>query len=120
EGAWGYGFFPTYYYYHQALDQWLVTPDGQLQKIGLGGAPAAADPAALAAKRRIILVRITLRDYHDLRVLRAKGPDRVRGDEAAPALPANQPAFDHLSATTRTTEPGLYWADIAIYERTLR
>jgi hypothetical protein len=120
EGAWGYGFFPTYYYYHSGLDQWLIAPDGQLLKIGTGGDPAAADPSALAAKRRIILVRITLRDYHDLRVLRASGPDRVGGNAAALALPADLPGFDHLSATTRATTPGLYWADIITYERTLR
>ena len=120
EGAWGYGFFPTYYYYHAGLDQWLIAPDGQLLKIGTGGDPAAADPSALAAKRRIILVRITLRDYHDLRVLRASGPDRVGGNAAALALPADLPGFDHLSATTRATTPGLYWADIITYERTLR
>jgi hypothetical protein len=117
EGAWGYGFFPTYYYYHQALDQWLLTPDGQLEKIGVGGDPQAADGANLAAKRRIVLVRITLRDYHDLRALQARGPDRAG---AVTALPADQPVFNHLSATTRITEPGLYWADIATYERTMR
>lgn len=120
QGDWGYGFFPTYYYYHQALDQWLIAPDGQLQKIGLGGAPAAADPAPLASKRRIVLVRITLRDYHDLRALQARGPDRAGGNGAAPALPADQPAFNHLSATQRISLPGLYWTDIATFERTAR
>jgi len=120
EGDWGYGFFPTFYYYHTGLDQWLIAPDGQLQKIGLGGDPVAADPSALAAKRRIVLVRIILRDYHDLRVLRASGPDRIAGDAPALALPAGQPGFDRLSVTMRTTEPGLYWADIITYERTLR
>jgi len=120
EGDWGYGFFPTYYYYHQALDQWRIAPDGELQKIGLGGDPAAADPAALAAKRRIILVRITLRDYHDLRALRAGGPGQAGAEAATLMPPADQPAFTHLTATARTTQPGLYWADIASFERTLR
>lgn len=120
QGEWAYGFFPIYYYYHAGLDQWLVTPDGQLQKIGLGGDPAAADPAPLAAKRRIVLARITLRDYHDLRVLRAGGPERAGKDAASLTLPAHQPAFDHLAATARTTEPGLYSADIVTLERTAR
>jgi len=120
EGDWGYGFFPTYYYYHQALDQWRIAPDGQLQKIGLGGDPAPADPAQLATKRRIILVRITLRDYHDLRALRAKGPEKIGGNGAAVSLPAGQPAFDHLAEAARAREPGLYWADIITYERTMR
>ena len=120
EGAWAYGFFPTFYHYRQSLDQWLIAPDGQLQKIAIGGAPEPADASALAAKRRIILVRITLRDYHDLRALRANGPERAGEDAAALALPADQPAFHNLSASARTTEPGLYWADIASFERTLR
>jgi len=119
-GEWGYGYFPTYYYYHAGLDQWRIAADGQLQKIGLGGDPAAADPAQLATKRRIILVRITLRDYHDLRALRARGPDETGRDAASLSLPANQPAFDHLAATARSTEPGLYWADIVTLERTSR
>lgn len=120
EGGWAYGFFPTFYHYHQSLDQWLIAPDGQWLKIGVGGDPVPADPAALAAKRRIVLVRITLRDYHDLRVLRARGPDGV-GEGAGPlTLPTDQPPFDHLSATTRTTQPGLYQAEIASFERTLR
>jgi hypothetical protein len=120
EGAWGYGFFPTYYYYHAALDQWLVTPEGELRKIALGGDPVAADPSILATKRRIILVRITLRDYHDLRALQAGRPDHGGGNAAGEGLPAGQPAFDHLAATARITNPGLYWADITTYERTAR
>lgn len=119
-GEWGYGYFPTYYHYHGALDQWRIAPDGQLQKIGLGGDPAPADPAQLATKRRIILVQITLRDYHDLRALRARGSDRTAGDTASLILPANQPAFDHLAVTARESQPGLYWADIVTLERTSR
>jgi hypothetical protein len=120
EGNWAYGFFPIYYYYRSALDQWLIAPDGQLEKIGIGGDPSAADVASLAAKRRIVLVRITLRDYHDLRTLRIKGSNQAGGIVDALTLPADQSAFNNLSATARTTGPGLYWADIATYERTLR
>jgi hypothetical protein len=120
EGEWAYGFFPTYYYYHDGLDQWRVAPDGQLQRIGLGGDPAPADPAPLATKRRIILVRITLRDYHDLRALRASGPNQAGGKAPAIGLPPDQPAFGNLAVTKRAIEPGLYSADIVTYERILR
>lgn len=120
EGDWGYGFFPTYYYYHQSLDQWRIAPDGQLQKIGLGGDPAAADPAPLAAKRRIVLVRIASRNYHDLRALGAREADKARANAAGLTLPADQPAFGHLAETGRVSLPGLYWADIITYERTSR
>lgn len=120
EGEWGYGFFPTYYRYRGGLEQWRIAPDGEYQRIALGGDPTRADPAALATKRRIILVRITLRDYHDLRALRARGPDEAGKEAAALTLPTGQPAFDHLTETARVALPGLYWADLKTYERTAR
>ncbi len=91
--GWPWGYFPLYWHHRDGLTQWLLTPDGKaVIRIGRGGdAKGSPQPlTALAGQQQLLVSRIDLLDFNDLRALQSagRGEPREQTLELAPSLAA--------------------------------
>ena len=113
--AWVWGYMPFYYRHGDALPQWLLTPDGgQVIRVGKGGVVTSAPQPlrALARYKTLLVARIDLRTYEDLRALAADPATR------AFAVPDLAPGLTQSGWRDEATffKPGFY----ALTGRTFR
>ena len=113
--TWAWGYFPLYWKHRDALPQWLLAPDGaHVIRIAQGGDPNGAPLplSALAPYTRVIVARIDLKTYKDLRGMIA-APQAAPGD-LLPALTQagwqpqdsiNRPGFYTLTGQTYQNRP---------------
>lgn len=85
--GWAWTYFPLYWRHRETVPQWLLTPDGQsVIRIGRGGDPHGTPQplSALAGQTTLLVNRVDLMTYKDLRALKG-APDR-RDETLAPTL----------------------------------
>lgn len=89
--GWPWGFFPLYRVHRDDLAQFLLTPDGQgVIRITRGGdASGAPQPlSALAGYRTLLVGRIELKSYQDLRAIARGTASLTPPADVAPSLAA--------------------------------
>ncbi|MBO9574183.1 MAG: glycosyltransferase family 39 protein [Sphingobium sp.] len=111
--TWSWGYFPLYWRHRATLPQWLLTADGaHVVRIGIGGDPNGAPQplSALDSFSHLVVARIDLKTYKDLRAVVASGGAMAAPADLAPTL--SQAGWQPAQAIAR---PGFYTLTGQIY-----